>query len=518
MEGESARPGRLGHEQKLALIVIAALLVLAGLAALIVSVSSSEETAPPAPAPESAYPNVDPSNSRHSGGRITAATVSKLEAVWSAPLRTESGVAGAVWSTPVVIGGVAYMQDSASNVQAIELATGKVLWERQYNSPVEGPNGVVVSDGRVFGATATNAFALSRRSGEELWSVGLTKAGEAIDMAPGHEDGLVYVSTLPNALKGGEVGTLWALDAKTGKKVWSFATVPEGLWGHPEINYGGGLWQTPAFDGEGSIYFGVANPGPLAGTDRYPWGKSRPGPNLYTNSIVKLDAKTGKLDWYYQLTPHALCDWDLQGPPILIEAGGRELAVIAGKAGIVIAVDRASGKLVWERVVGVHNGHDDDGLRAMRGDYSNLKIPQTVYPGTLGGVMSPLSTDGSLIFVPVVNHATTLVAQAKSDETASREGELVAIDAASGSIAWTRKLSSAPLGATNTVNELVFASALDGTLYAFDGKSGRQVWTSSLPAGMIAGMAFTDEMLLAPAGVVTVREQSPQLVAYRLGI
>jgi outer membrane protein assembly factor BamB len=514
MKGESARPEGLGREQKLALIVIAALLALAGVGALVVSATSSDKKS--APVVESAYPNGDPSNSRHIGGPIDAATVSRLAVAWSLPLKAE-GRYGAEWSTPVIANGVAYTQDTASNVQAIDLASGKVLWERQYNSPVEGPNGVVVSGGRVYGATATNAFALSRSSGEELWSVALTHRGEAIDMAPGYDDGLVYLSTLPSALKGGEIGTLWALDARTGKKAWSFVTVPKGLWGHPEINYGGGLWQAPAFDEEGSMYFGVANPGPLAGTNRYPWGKSRPGPNLYTDSIVKLDAKTGKLDWYYQLTPHALCDWDLQGPPILIEAGGRELVVIAGKGGIVIALDRSTGELVWKRAVGLHNGHDQDGVRAMRGDYSNLKIPQTVYPGTLGGVMSPPSTDGSLIFVPVVNHPTTLVGQLESKEGAYKKGELVAIDAASGSIAWQHKFSSAPIGATDAVNELVFATTLEGKVYAFESKGGKQVWESSLPAGTIAGLGFGGDMLLAPAGILTSREQSPQLVAYRVG-
>lgn len=514
MEGESAQAGRLGREQKLALIVIAVLLVLAGAVAIVISATTS--TGKSAPQAESAYPNVDPTNSRHLGGPIAAATVSRLEVAWSLPLRAESEY-GAEWSTPVIANGVVYTQDSSSNVSAIELATGKVLWERQYNSPVTGPNGVLVSGNRVFGAAGTSAFALDRKSGEEVWSVELAKRGETIDMAPGYSDGLVYVSTIPSALAGGERGTLWALDAKTGKKAWSFATVPKGLWGHPELNFGGGVWQAPAFDEEGAMYFGVANPGPLAGTDRYPWGKSRPGPNLYTNSIVKLDAKSGKLDWYYQLTPHALCDWDLQGPPILIDAGGRQLVVIAGKGGIVIALDRATGKLVWKRPVGVHNGHDLDGIRAMRGDYSNLHIPQTVYPGTLGGVMSPPSTDGSLIFVPVVNHPTTLVAQSKSKEGESKRGELVAIDAASGAVAWKHKFSSAAIGATNAVNDLVFASTLDGKLHAFVGKSGRQVWESPLPAGMIAGMGFGGDMLLAPAGIRTGREQSPELVAYRLG-
>lgn len=515
MGGESARPGGLGREQKLALIAIAALLALGGIGALVLSAGSSD---PSTPVAESAYPNVDPSNSRHSGGSITADTVSKLEVAWSQPIKGQ-GRYGAEWSTPVIANGVAYVQDMDSNVQAIELSSGKVLWERQYNSPVEGPNGVVAIGNRVFGATAEDAFALNRSSGEELWSVTLPRnSGEAIDMAPGYRDGLVYISTIPSALRGGEVGVLWALNAKTGRKVWRFATVPKNLWGHPRLNFGGGLWQAPAFDSEGSMYVGIANPGPAPGPVRYLWGTSRPGPNLYTNSVVKLNAKTGKLDWYYQLTPHALCDWDLQGPPMLIDAGNRNLVVIAGKSGIVIAVDRDSGKLVWKRSVGIHNGHDRDGPRAMKGNYSNLRLPLTVYPGSLGGVMGQLSTDGSHIFAPVTNHATTLTRRLTPNEAAPKTGELIAIDAASGSISWKHKFSSAAVGATNVVNDLVFATTLDGTVYAFEDESGKLAWQSSLPAGISAGLGFSESMLLAPAGVASKPNQSAELVAYRLGV
>ena len=147
---------------------------------------------------------------------------------------------------------------------------------------------------------------------------------EGIDMAPGYHDGIVYVSTVPvnvgEFYGAGGVGILWALDAKTGKKLWHFDTVPKDLWGKPEVNSGGGLWYTPAFDEKGSMYFGVGNPAPFPGTEsEEPWGSSRPGPNLYSDSLVKLDAKTGKLEWYYQVTPHALYDWDFQNPPILVE-------------------------------------------------------------------------------------------------------------------------------------------------------------------------------------------------------
>ena len=90
---------------------------------------------------------------------------------------------------------------------------------------------------------------------------------------------------------------------------------------------------------------------------------SRPAPDLYTGSVVKLDAKTGKLRWHHQVTPHALCNWDM-GSTVLAQAGGRDLVIASGLAGIVVALDRRTGKPVWKRVVGRHNGHDNDGLHA----------------------------------------------------------------------------------------------------------------------------------------------------------
>jgi alcohol dehydrogenase (cytochrome c) len=145
------------------------------------------------------------------------------------------------------------------------------------------------------------------------------------------------------------VGTLWALDAKTGQKKWHFDTVPKDLWGDTKVNSGGGLWQPPSFDDKGFIYFGTGNPAPYPGTPQKPWGSSRPGANLYTDSMVKLDAATGKKQWHFQLTPHDIYDWDFQDPPLLISAGGKELAVGAGKSGIVVALDANTGKPVWKR-------------------------------------------------------------------------------------------------------------------------------------------------------------------------
>jgi outer membrane protein assembly factor BamB len=412
----------------------------------------------------------------------------------------------------------------ASNVQALEESSGDVLWTKSYEAPSLGPNGVVVQEGKVFGATGTAVFALNQETGKQLWITTLARNEvEGIDIAPGYNDGIVYASTVPtntNSLyEPGGAGILWALDAKTGKKLWHFDTVPTSLWGHADINSGGGVWYTPAFDGKGSMYFGVGNPAPFPGSEGHPWGSSRPGPNLYTNSIVKLDAKTGKMQWYFQLNPHDLYDWDLQGPPILINSGGRELVVAAGKVGFVIALDAKSGKLVWKRAVGKHNGHDEDGAIAMRGESSKLKTPFEIYPGNLGGVIAPMSTDGSHVFVPVVNHPVTLASGIEIEETSPENGgELVALNVKNGAVAWKHEFPLSPVfGATTVSNDLVFATTYDGKVHAYDANSGRQAWQGELPAGTNAGVVISGETLIAPAGVPAAEGQTAQIVAYRLG-
>jgi glucose dehydrogenase len=496
---------------------VVALLVVVGLILLLSSSSSGEDLE----FTGSGYPGVDLANTRDAGGAINGSNVSELEVAWTLPL-TGQGAYGSYASTPIISKGVIYSQDLASNVQAISLESGEVQWEKSYEDPGHGPNGLVVSDGLVYGATPTDAFALDQKTGKEVWSTELVRnRHESIGMAPGYHDGLVYVSTVPvtasETYHGGAVGILWALDGKTGKKKWQFDTVPEDLWGDPEVNSGGGLWYPPSFDGKGFVYVGTGNPGPLPGTAEHPWGSSRPGSNLYADSMVKLDEKTGKIQWHFQQTPHNIYDWDFQDPPVLTSAGGKELAIGAGKSGVVVAIDANSGKPVWKRPVGVHNGHDDDPLHAMRGEYSKLKTPMEVYPGTLGGVIAPMAASDSTLFVPVVNHSMTVLSPSEITESSEATGELVAIDIASGKIEWTKKLSAPAYGAPTVANDLVFATTSEGLVYGLDAKSGGEVWQSSLPAGTNAGVMASGEYLIAPAGLPLAEGQIAELVAYRLG-
>ncbi len=468
------------------------------------------------------YPNGDLANTRSSGGPINSGNVSKLSVAWTLPL-SSSSTYGSYASTPVIANGVVYSQDLSSNVQAIDLKTGEVLWSREFNSEDNGPNGLVVANGEVFGATATAAFALDQKTGQQLWSVTLPEnEHESIDMSPGYHEGDVYVSTVPAQLSennGGGIGVLWALDAKTGKKLWHFDTAPEDLWSpeNKSINAGGGVWYSPAFDEHGGMYVGTANPVPLPGTNELPWGASRPGPDLYTDSLVKLNAKTGKLQWYYQATPHDLYDWDFQDPPILAQVKGRQVVLGAGKSGVVAALDASSGKLLWRRDVGIHNGHDNDGIYAMKHEYSKLSLPETIYPGELGGVIAQMASDGSTVYAPVVNMPATFSAQSgHPNEGPSASGELVALDIATGQVKWTHKFPSPAFGAATVVNDVVFVSTADGELYAINKSNGAVLWENALPAGSISGVAVSGEMLLIGAGKAS-SGQKPELVAYKGG-
>ena len=224
-----------------------------------------------------------------------------------------------------------------------------------------------MANGVVYAATNHAAVALDAATGRQLWSRTLIgNDHEGIDMAPGYRDGTVYVSTVPVNPTVGEYlgqakGILWALNARTGAPEWSWDEVQD-LWGKPALNSGGGLWDPPSFDAQGNLYLGIANPGPIVYPARYPWATSRPGPDLYTDSVVKLSPQ-GKLLWYYQLTPHDLYDWDLQDSPVLTTAHGQPVVVDGGKAGLLIELNAQTGKLLWRLPVGVHSGHDNDGLR-----------------------------------------------------------------------------------------------------------------------------------------------------------
>jgi outer membrane protein assembly factor BamB len=454
-------------------------------------------------------PNGDAANHRRATGSIDASSVDRLRVAWRIPLT--AGFA----ATPIVLDGVVYAQDLASNVYAIDLASGRLRWRHDYEEIDIGPNGVNVVDGRLFGATRTRTFALDAETGRDLWSTVLIRhPGDAIDMAPGYADGTVYVST---AVAGaGAVGTLWALDAATGRARWSWRQVPADLWGDPSVNSGGGLWHPPAFDGDGALYVSTGNPLPFPGVEGKPWGASRPGPNRSTNSIAKLDAATGRVLWARQVLPHDLYDWDLEGPVILDRVAGQLLAITAGKMGIVYAFDADSGRPVWQRPVGKHNGHDGDNLLALRGR-APITRPTKIFPGWWGGVETQMASDGDTLYVPVNDLGSVYDSgvRLRAADPTDGTGRIVALDVASGRIRWDSRLPRTPYGAATISNDLVFTTTYDGTVWALARADGAVVWRTRLSAGTNAPVAVAGDTLIAAASVPFNGGQ-PELVAYRL--
>jgi alcohol dehydrogenase (cytochrome c) len=499
--------------------------------------SKGIQSAAPGAAADWMLPGGNLANTRDVASPITSSNVAQLGVAWCVPVEStgvakSAGLANGYATTPVVVNGVVYLQDQESNVMAIRLATGKVLWTHNYNSLNGGPDGVNVVGGTVYAATDSAAVALSAATGRQLWSRTLIGNDlEGIDMAPGYNDGTVYVSTVPvNPNKGEYLGgaksTLWALNAATGAPEWSWDEVQD-LWGNPGLNSGGGLWDPPSFDSAGNIYIGIANPGPIGqgGWPKgYPWGTSRPGPDLYTDSVVKL-SPAGKLLWYYQLTPHDLFDWDLQNSPVLTTANGQPVVIDGGKAGILVELNAQTGKLIWKLPVGVHSGPGDAGLITENATpTSPIPLPAkfSLEPGVFGGIESQLATNGSTVFaavnnlaVPMSEKGVTESGKAFDASIPKATGEMVAVNQDTGKIQWDDKLPSSPYGAATVTNNVVFTTTYSGHLYAFNATTGAVLLNTPLSAGSNAPVAIAGDYVIAGAAVPLSGQAL--IIAYKLG-
>jgi outer membrane protein assembly factor BamB len=448
---------------------------------------------------------------------ITSKNVSTLGLAWSLPVQA-TGYA----TTPVIVGGVLYTQDLASNVYAINPTQGKLLWVHKYNSANVGPDGVTVVNGTVYAATASKVVALQAATGEQLWSKKIVRnKNEGIDMAPGYHNGTVYVSTVPgntNAFYAGNgEAILWAMNAKTGKTKWKWDEV-QNLWGNRKVNSGGGQWDPPSFDAQGNLYVAVANPAPFVGTNKFPWGSSRPGDNLYTDSVVKLNAKTGKMMWFYQLTKHDIMDWDINNSPILTKgAGGKPIVVDGGKAGIMIALDASNGHLLWQRPVGIHITPADIGET----DPSKLHLPLTVEPGALGGMESQLATNGKMAFAAINDTPGKYTGQNAITGglkfiSKKSHGEMVAVDQATGKIVWDHKFSAPAYGAVSVTNDVAFTTTYDGYLWGLNTKNGKVLFKQKLSAGTNSAVTINGNMVISAGSVPTGVGQTAQIQAFKL--
>jgi len=421
----------------------------------------------------------------------------------------QTGMAAAFEVTPIIADGVMYITtpivDSQMKIIALNAATGAHLWEATYKVGVEklccGPvnRGVAIGYGHVFVVTEDDELvALDAKTGKTVWDTQIIdpRAGYSESMAPQLYDGMIIVGS-----SGAEYairGFVAAYDAKTGKQIWRWdATDPNTFAGDSWKTGGGTVWNTPAIDpARGLVMFAVANPNPDLN------GESRKGDNLYTDSIVALNVKTGKLAWYYQEVKHDLWDFDAVSNVVLFDAKDQDGKTVpaageAGKVGYFFIVNRENGKLIRKAGPFVTINMKTFGLPP-------TKDGLVFQPGPGGGsewsppAYSPNTHD---VYVLGANQAFKLTKSEPSPipglkrwgstltptDMANKSGTITAINVDTGKIDWQVKTPEPMVsGVLATAGNLVFTGEDNGWFDAFDAKTGKRVWRFQLGAGVNA--------------------------------
>jgi alcohol dehydrogenase (cytochrome c) len=489
-------------------------------------------------------------NQRYSPlAQINAGNVGTMQAEWRTHLNG-SGV-GPPFSgeaQPIVHDGVIYIATGADDVFAIDVETDRQLWvyeahlEKTLSTVCCGwvSRGVAIAEGKIFlGRLDGKIVALDQRTGKEAWSVQAARwqEGLTITSAPLYYDGMIITG-----FAGGEFtarGRVRAFSAKTGKPLWTFYTVPgPGEAGHeswPQDNsswqYGGAMvWQTPAIDPKrGLLYFSTGNAGPDFN------GSLRKGDNLFSVSIVAIEAKTGKYRWHFQQVHHDLWDYDSPSPVVLfdMEYDGRLREAIAevGKTGWVYILDRVTGKPligIDEKPVPQEPRQNTAATQPFPlGDPvvpHSIDIPPAGFrlvnegqiftpywdsavvakPGPWGGTNWPPSSydprQGALFVCANDQMGRFKVGPSKEPTPGAADtrglfgfsdiplnGMFAAVDMRSNKIVWRQRWKdSCYSGSTATAGDLVFTGRNDGRFVALDSRNGDVLWEFQTGAGVNA--------------------------------
>jgi outer membrane protein assembly factor BamB len=448
-------------------------------------------------------PNLDYQNTRNARTAIDSRNIGTLREAWQFQLSGGVTTFGYFTANTLIMGDVVYFQDMMSNVYALDRKRGTTRWTRMFDSETFGPNGVAIGWGKLFAAIGDSAIvALELDGGADVWKYSPPLgASMGIDIQPIVYAGQLYAATVPvstsrGVYEGGTHGLLLAVDAETGAQRWSFDTVDSpDAWGNAEVNGGGGAWYPPLLDpARGLSYWGTGNPVPWPGTASDPSGASRPGPNLYTSSLVAVNISDGQLAWHYQDQPHDIFDWDFQITPVSARAAaqsGGDMVIGAGKTGALAALDAQTGELLWRSKVG---RHENDELT----DYPAQSI--TIYPGVLGGVMSALAYADGVVYAASVDASLSYDGNFLLPAV-SGTGTLTAIDVRDGSVLWAAPLRGAGYGAATIANDLVLTADETGRVYAFARETGQEVWHYDAPAGINAPLVVAGDDLLIGVGM-----------------
>ncbi len=448
--------------------------------------------------------------------QINAANVKEMVPIWA--FQTGDYQSG-LQSTPIVIDGVMYVSTGSNQIYALDAASGEVIWRFRYDAT--GPTdvgyapqnrGLAFGHGLVYMGTLDNSVvAVDSRTGKEVWRVRVqdpAQCGCNISAAPLLVKELVVVGGT-----GGDSanrGSLTAFDARTGRFAWRFYVTPgpgepgNETWPGESWKFGGGApWMTGSYDpGLDLIFWGTGNAAPDLD------GAAREGDNLYTASIVALDADTGKLRWHYQEVPHDVWDYDSAYETILVDlpvrGKMRNLLVHPNKTGYVWVLDRTNGEYIgtWPMVEDITwvEGITEDGKLVGR----NEPTPGTatmICPSVAGAKswnQAAFSPDSGLLYVPLLRFCNDLyVRQQEARQGKSYSGGywkfmpapgrefpsgVAAFDPVSGEKKWEysyRYIIAASVLAT--AGGVVFCGDTEGQFFALDANTGEKLW--SFPTG-----------------------------------
>jgi PQQ-dependent dehydrogenase (methanol/ethanol family) len=451
--------------------------------------------------PQWAFYNGDLSGQRYSTLKeINRGNASALQVVCQRTLEKNT----AFETGPVLVGDRMFLTTGDSTF-ALDARDCSVIWQvgnsSFKNDAVLVNRGVAFLDGRLFrGTTDGYVIALDAATGSTLWSEKVLRPdkGERFTMAPVAWHGKVFIGDAVS--DNGIQGQVMAFDAVTGRALWRRSTIDAPSWPRGAQTGGGGVWSSFAIDERrAELFVPVSNPAP----DFVP--AARPGRNLYTDSVLVLDANTGRVKWFYQVTPNDEHDWDLGAAPMLFTLHGREIVAAASKDGYLYTIDRRSHSLL----------HRTEVTTVKNADLPLSTKYLHVCPGMTGGVEWNGPTFDRLneqIVVGAVDWCgryfqtpDELHGGYAPDRASNARGWINAIDARTGMLRW-RYHARQPVvgGITSTAGNVVFAGDTADEFFVFDSASGRRVYERQV-AGAVAG------------GIVTYAIAGRQYVAVATG-
>ena len=466
----------------------------------------------------------DYTNQRYSPlAQITTANVGSLRMSWM--YQTGISRLGSFETSPVVVDGVMYLTTPYNTAMAVDARTGQQIWRYEHKPSITapiyccGPNnrGVAISGNMVYmGTLDARLVALDSKTGAVKWDVEAAdpEAGYSLTLTPLIVDNSVIIGS--SGAEYGIRGFVKAYNKEDGKLLWTFYTLPDKGWegnfaektgegedlkrnitaekaamaqyGDAWKRGGGSVWMTPAYDpASHNIFFAVGNPSPdLDGT-------VRPGDNLYTESIVAIDARTGEYKWHYQQVPHDVWDFDATSPPVIVKLKNGKTAIAeAAKTAFVYVLDAETGKLI--RKSDEFNRHENyfvqptaEGVRMLPGANGGSEwSPPAVNP-TLG-YMYVLGLEQPMNYIthsaPYEKGKLWLGSAFKAVPGEKQWGTFTAIDLNTGKRAWQVKTDQPMIGgALATAGNLVFTGEGNGHFNAYNARTGKVLWSFTAGAG-----------------------------------